>query len=56
MEEPEGDERSDLATWGGLLAVIVLVGLAVWLLIAFKHSSDTLDCVAQGRHNCLPMQ
>jgi hypothetical protein len=29
--------------------------VGVWVMVAFKKSSDTLDCVASGRHNCMPM-
>ena len=44
--EPPPDEPNNDATLVGLAAAILLVALAVWLLVAFKHSSDTLDCLA----------
>ena len=55
MEEPDED-HSNIATIAGLVAVIALVVLAVWLLIAFQHSSNTLDCLAAHHPNCVPVQ
>jgi hypothetical protein len=50
MEPPP--EEPNNATLVGLAAAILLVALAVWLLVAFKHSSDTLDCLAAHHRDC----
>jgi hypothetical protein len=54
MEQPPEEPRSDAATLAGLAAVIALVALAVWALLAFQHSSNTMDCMAAGHHDCTP--
>jgi hypothetical protein len=48
-----GDKQGN--PWPGLIAAIVLVVLGVWLMLAFQKSSNTLDCMAAGRHNCVPV-
>jgi len=37
------------------VAVVLLVVLGSWALIAFKKSSDRLDCYAAHHRNCDPM-
>jgi flagellar biogenesis protein FliO len=50
--EPPPEEPNNAATLVGLAAAILLVALAVWLLVAFKHSSETLDCLAAHHRDC----
>jgi hypothetical protein len=54
MDQPPEHDNDRRASWAGLIAAIVLVVLGVWLFNTFKKSSDTLDCIAAGHHNCVP--
>jgi hypothetical protein len=51
---PDDDDRQQ-GCWAGLIAAIVLVVLGVWLFEAFHKSSETLDCIAAGHHDCVPV-
>jgi len=42
-------QRQNLLT---AIAVILLVVLSTWALIAFKQSNTTMDCYAAGHRNC----
>jgi hypothetical protein len=57
MPEPSPDDQKnrDARTLAGLAVAIVLVVLTVFLLVKFKQSSATLDCIAAGHHNCAPV-
>ncbi|HSZ11348.1 MAG TPA: hypothetical protein VK759_04185 [Rhizomicrobium sp.] len=56
MEQPpEDDDARQRTNLIILIAVIVLVAGSVWLLIAYKNSSDQLDCFAAGHKNCAPI-
>ena len=37
------------------MAVILLVVLGVWGLVAFNKSNDTMDCYAAHHRNCDPV-
>jgi heme/copper-type cytochrome/quinol oxidase subunit 4 len=56
MEQPPDDEdakhRANLII---TIAVVILVVGSVWLLIAYKNSSNQLDCFAAGHRNCAPI-
>jgi hypothetical protein len=52
---PDDEDRGQGTPWLGLVVAILIVVVGVWVMVAFKKSSDTLDCVASGRHNCMPM-
>jgi hypothetical protein len=52
---PDNDDNRQQGSWLGLVAAIVLVVLGVWALLAFQKSSETLDCIAAGHHNCVPV-
>lgn len=54
MPKPPDDDPRQQGAWLGLAAAIVLVVLGVWLMVAFKKSTDTLDCIAAGHHDCVP--
>jgi hypothetical protein len=54
MPQPPDDDDRQQGSWAGLIAAIVLVVLGVWLFNAFHKSSETLDCIAAGHHNCVP--
>lgn len=49
-EEDDGDRRRSNLVIG--LFVVVLIGLAVWLVDALLEQRRIDDCVAQGRRNC----
>ena len=44
-------QRQNLAV---AIAVILLVGLSIWALVAFKKSNATMDCYAANHRNCDP--
>jgi hypothetical protein len=46
-------QRQNLVAAG---AVILLVLLGAWALIAFKKSSDRLNCEAAHHRNCDPVE
>ena len=54
MTKRPGEPDDQQGTYLGLLAAAVLIVLGVWLVVAFKKSSDTLDCMAAGHHDCVP--
>jgi hypothetical protein len=54
MHLPPKDEEPKSPPWLGLLAAILIVVIGVWALLAFQKSSDTLDCIAAGHHDCVP--
>jgi hypothetical protein len=51
MDEPDGDNREG-ANILVLVAAILLVAFGAWLLIAFRHSSAALDCLAAHHRDC----
>ena len=53
MDKPP-DDNNRQGSLLGLAAAVLLVVLGVWLLIAFQKSTNTLDCIAAGHHNCVP--
>jgi hypothetical protein len=55
LPPPDDEDRNQDTPWLGLAVAILIVVLGIWALIAFKHSSDMLDCLASGRHNCAPV-
>jgi hypothetical protein len=55
LPPPEDDEHDQSAPWLGLGVAVLIVVIGVCVMIAFKHSSNLLDCVASGRHNCAPV-
>ena len=44
-------QRENLVAAG---AVILLIVLGAWALLAFKKSNDTMDCYAAHHRNCEP--
>jgi len=55
LPPPDDEDRNEGAPWLGLAVAILIVVLGIWAMIAFKNSSDMLDCLASGRHNCAPV-
>jgi len=46
------DDQRNRQNLYAALAVILLVAVGVWALVAFKHSSDRLECEAAHHRNC----
>ena len=38
-----------------MVVVILLIGLTVFLMIQMKKGAALEDCIARGRHNCVPI-
>ena len=60
MPEPDqdpsdNDKNQDAKTLAGLIAAIVLVALAVFVMVKLKDGTKLLDCIASGRKNCAPI-
>lgn len=51
-EPPDNRESVNLIV---LVAVILLVAATAFLLVKLRESSAEQDCVAQGRHDCAPV-
>ncbi len=50
-QDPKDQNRQ---TWMGLLAAVALVLLGAYVMVKFKQSNDTFNCIAAGHHNCTP--
>lgn len=46
------DDQRNRQNLYAALAVILLVVISVWALVAFKHSSDKLACEAAHHRDC----
>jgi hypothetical protein len=55
-EPPDDEDARQRANLIMLLAALILVVGGVWLLIKFRESSQTLDCIAAGHRNCVPIE
>ena len=57
-QPPDSDDDQAQASRNTLIAmvgVILLVALTVFLLIKLKEGTSLENCIAQGRHNCQPI-
>ncbi len=54
-ETPPDDDDRDAKTLAGLAVAIVLVVITVFLLVELKRGTATLDCIAAGHKNCVPV-
>jgi hypothetical protein len=48
-------KNEDARNWLALAVAIVLVALTVFLLLKLKSGIAMENCVAQGRHDCAPV-
>jgi hypothetical protein len=55
MGTPDDDHDRNVKNLIVAGVVIVLVVFSVWLLLAFKKSTEILDCMAAHHTNCVPL-
>ena len=51
-QDPDAEQRRN---WIVLGLVIVLVALTIFLLLKLKSGIARENCIAQGRHDCVPV-
>jgi len=62
MQEPEqgAESQSDKDRRTGnivlLLFLVILIGGGIWLINAMIEQRTIDNCLAQGRHNCAPVE
>lgn len=55
MPPPDGEEEREYRRNLIVLAIVIAAVIAgAWLLMAYKNSSDALDCLAAHHTNCSP--
>jgi hypothetical protein len=52
---PHDHDQDRNRTWLALLAALLLIVLTVFLMVQLKKGTTLQDCIAQGRHNCVPI-
>jgi|HubBroStandDraft_3_1064219.scaffolds.fasta_scaffold367659_2 hypothetical protein len=55
MPTPDDDRDRDMKNLIVAGIVILLIVGSVWLLLAFKKSTEILDCMAAHHPNCVPL-
>jgi hypothetical protein len=54
-QPPDDDDQDSRKTWLALLAALLLIVLTVFLMVQLKKGTTLQDCIARGRHNCVPI-
>jgi hypothetical protein len=52
-KRPDDDDRRTRANVAAVVAVLLLVAGAYWLMRTLDERNRLLNCIASGRHNCV---